>query len=468
MADFPDFETSKLNAFLDVVRPWGSAYLDATFGFIGIRSGGHLDILSGHLILSSDGIVSPAKHIEAGAVVAGIYRLEDVGETYESALLKLSSGEMRTPYGDVRILVGPDDQISAVFNPYPFGFANAQARVTKFYLHGAQGNHLPSFDALTFALRSAETPYDSIEELANDFSIVGFRSDVATIEVTANNVAAVDLTRRVEGCVAEIGVLLASNLEPKDCAVGYKVLSKGEVTERKRISGEGLKWSKQENHWYGSAEIPVTQAAVVQCFASYSGHVQHHGWIADPDTFPNLLRVLHQGFDANLEVLKTYLFDEKHLEKHSRDFEFGVANLLFMLGFSVNSLVGKPLEAGPDIIATSKNGNVILVECTTGQINKDGKLGKLVDRAEVIRSHLNNAAYGHLRVLPLIVTARPRDAIGNIDFDAARQQGVLVITKENLLDAIEHSVVPQDTERMFAQGWEAVHRQERSGLGQPQ
>jgi hypothetical protein len=42
------------------------------------------------------------------------------------------------------------------------------------------------------------------------------------------------------------------------------------------------------------------------------------------------------------------------------------------------------------------------------------------------------------------------------------------MTKENLLDAIERSVVPQDTERLFAQGWESIHRQETSDLSQPQ
>lgn len=467
MSNFPEFEATKLNAFFDVVRPWKSAYINATFGFIGIRNGDHIDILHGHLMFPT-GAVPPSKHIEAGNIIGGIFRLADSGETYESALHKLSAGEMATPYGMVRILAGSDGRVSAVFNPHPFGFANAQARVTKLSLFGAQGNDLPSFDEITLALRAAETPYDSIEEFANDFSIVGFRRDIAMVEVTANNVAVVDKTRRVEGSLAEIGVLLDSNLDPKECAVGYKVLSKGAVIERNRISGEHFQWSKEETHWYGAAELPVPQAAVVQCFASYSGHMQHHDWIADPDTFPNLLRVLHHGFDTNLEVLKTYLFDEKHLEKHSRDFEAGITNLLFMMGFSVNPLVGKPLEEGPDIVATTKNGNVILVECTTGQINKNGKLSKLVDRVEVIRGHLNNAAYGHLKVLPVIVTARPKDAIGKADFDAARAQGVLVITKESLLEAIERSVVPQDTERLFTQGWELIHRQENPDLGQPQ
>lgn len=463
MSNFPEFEATKLDAFCDVVRPWKSAYINATFGFIGMRNGDHIDILHGHLVLPN-GPALPSKHIEAGNIIGGIFRLADAGETYESALRKLSAGEMATPYGVVRILEGSDGRISAMFNPHPFGSSSAQERVTRFSLFGAQGNDLPALDELTLALRAAETPYDSIEEFADDCSIIGFRRDIAMVEVTANNVAVVDQTRRVEGNLASVGVLLSLNLDPKECAVGYKVLSKGAVTERSRISGESFRWSKQETHWYGSAELTVPQAAVVQCYASYSGHLQHHGWIADPDTFPNVFRVLHHGFDANLEVLKTYLFDDRHLEKFSRDFEAGITNLLFMMGFSVNPLVGKPLEEGPDIVATTKNGNVILVECTTGQINKNGKLGKLVDRAEVIRKHLDNAAYGHLKILPVIVTARPKEAIGKADFDAARAQGVLVITKENLLDAIERSVVAQDTERMFAQGWDSIHRPQPQGL----
>ncbi|OJY56600.1 hypothetical protein [Thiobacillus sp. 0-1251] len=463
MADFLEFEAQKLRAFLDVIRPWSSAYADATFGFVGIRNGERISILHGHLILG--GGEFPTKNVEAGCIVGGIYRLADFGESYESALEKLSTGVMVTPYGDAGVLVGRDGRISAVFNPHPFGFANAQSRVTKFSLYGAQGNYLPSFDELTLALRAAEAPYDSIEEFANDFAIAGFRRDIAVIDVTANNVAAVDLTRKVVGNTAGIGVMLASKLDPQKCSVGYKVVSKGQVIDRKRISGEDFQWSDRGTLRYGTTDVPVPQGSVVQCFASYSGHLQHHGWIADPDTFPNVRRVLHHGFDSNLEGLKTYLFDEKHQEKNSRDFEVGVSNLLFMLGFSVDPLIGKKLESGPDIVATTNNGDVVLVECTINQINKDGKLGKLVDRAEVIRSHLDNSAYGHLRVLPVIVTARPKDAVGQFDVDAARSQGVLIITKENLMDAIERSVVSQDPDKLFALGWESLHREANSKPG---
>lgn len=69
---------------------------------------------------------------------------------------------------------------------------------------------------------------------------------------------------------------------------------------------------------------------------------------------------------------------------------------------------------------------------------------------------------GHLRVLPVIVTARPKDAVGQFDVDAARSQGVLIITKENLMDAIERSVVSQDPDKLFALGWESLHREANS------
>ncbi|MBN8771088.1 MAG: hypothetical protein J0I46_05935, partial [Thiobacillus sp.] len=83
MADFLEFEAQKLRAFLDVIRPWSSAYADATFGFVGIRNGERISILHGHLILG--GGEFPTKNVEAGCIVGGIYRLADFGESYESA-----------------------------------------------------------------------------------------------------------------------------------------------------------------------------------------------------------------------------------------------------------------------------------------------------------------------------------------------------------------------------------------------
>lgn len=455
MSNFSEYDQTKLNEFLAMIQPWDIAYENAIFSFIGLRKENSIDIIQGHLIfLNSAEYIAP-KIIEAGDFVGCLFRLKDYGNNFNSTMSKLSTGHLETPAGMAKILPNQNEQISGSFVSNPFAFSNAQARINKFYFYGAQGHEMPPLETVRMKLQAAATPYDSIEELAAELLITGFRHDIVSVEVTASNVATVDLSKRVIGNYAEMSVLLAPALSTEQCSLGYKVVVKGEVVDRGRLSGNAFSWKKLEANWVGTYQLPVPNGAVLQCFAAYSGHIQHRGWIADPDTFPNALRVIHHAFDNDLQVIRMYLLDEKHHQKHSRDFELGIANLLFLLGFSINPLIGKPLEDGPDIIATTKNGNIVLIECTTGQINKDGKLGKLIDRSEIVKTHLKNAAYEHLRLLPVIISPRPRSALAEIEL--AKQHGILVLTQEDISMALERTLTPQDSDIIFNEGWNSIH-----------
>lgn len=458
MATLETHSHASLVNFLEAIRPWSVAYADATFGFIGVRNGDVIDLLQGHLLLPNSTYQISPKHIETKSVVGGLFRLADINESHESFLLKLSTDTLDIPVGKLRLMpAGNNSAPYAFFSPYESGFEIDQPRVNKLSIMSSQGYSRP-IEAVTLELRAASTPYDSIEELATDLLIPNYRRDGSFVEVTANNVAMVDRTRRVVGSSAKIAVLLAPYLDTRNCSLGYKVVLRQNVISRQRISGKDLIWEKQGDHWVGSTEFEVPAGAMLQCFASYMGHVQHHCWITDPDTFPNFLRVLHNSADADLKVLKTYLYDEKQHKESSRQFEAGIVNLLFLLGFSVNPLVGKPLEDNPDIIATTQNGNVILVECTTNQINKDAKLGKLVERAEIVRSHLKKAAFDP-KVLPIVVTAKPRKAI--VDVDLANEHGVIVITKEDIETYVERTFSYNDPDVLFAQWWATIHNPQR-------
>lgn len=135
-----------------------------------------------------------------------------------------------------------------------------------------------------------------------------------------------------------------------------------------------------------------------------------------------------------------------------------------MLGFSVEALAGKPLENGPDLVAMTPKGELVLVECTVGQINKDGKLGKLVDRASAVRSSLQGAGHNAVRVLPVIVTPRPADAVAEIP--TANAMGVVVFTREDLQSGLQLARVPQDSDLLVARQWEALERQRQIATGQ--
>ena len=463
MATVSEHHRKDLETFLDIIAPWKAAYADARFVFIGAKKDGIIKVLQGQLLLGPALLALPSQFVETASLAAGYYFLAEAGHTFEDVLERLVSGVLVTPHGPVELASNDRGEIDIYLDRQSQIFGGTQKRITKLRVVGAHRRpELLDPDVATRELREAERPYSDINELTQELMGAPYAdSNLANIEVFAFNVAEVDLSKRIAGGHAEIGILMSRLLEPLQCSLGYRVLVKGAVVERNRLTGDAFTWKLKETQGlapvqHGSTNVQVPAGAILQCFASYAGQFQHDGWIADPETFPNVLRMAHGAFDPDLQNLRNYLSEEKTSRgRDARDFETGIANLLFLLGFAVDPLFGKPLEDGPDLIATTREGHIALVECTTsGVIDKEGKLGKLIDRANMVRSRLGKAAYDHLRVLPVLVTPQSRDAIADREY--AKGLGVVVLTKENLEAAIERTMVPQDPDALFSQAWESV------------
>lgn len=451
-----------MQKFQSAIEPWSSAYSDASFGFVGIKNGSVIELLQGQIILPNGNSSLINKFIETKSFVGGLYRLNEFNQTYSEVLKALTEGELNTPYGKVKLLTDTSNSISAYFTSFPSGFENHQVRDTRLSLTGAQGQHLPSIEKAVIELRSAEAPYESISEVASEVSILEYRKDMAIIHVLAANVVAVDLSKEINNKAVDIGIFLAKGLNHDDCSLGYKIIVQGKVFERNRIMGNEFNWTNSELHQYGTKQINVPEGALIQCFASYAGEFQFQGWIVDPSTFPNVFRVLHNSIDSNLENLNKYLFDDSYVKSNSRDFETGVANLFFMLGFSVDPIKGKRNENGPDLLATTSKGNVVVVECTIGQIENDGKIGKLVHRSQLLKEQLKNSAHGHLQVIPVIITALSKTSVTGIE--SAIQAGVLVLTKEDLLVAIDKTMVNKGSDSFFNDAWDILNANQQDKL----
>ena len=472
MATVSEHQRKELQTFLDIIAPWKAAYADARFSFIGARKDGIIKVLQGQLLLGNAQLALPTQFIETTSMAAGYYALAKAGHNFEDVLEKLLSGVLDTPHGPVELAHDDKNEIGVYLDRHPQVVGGTQKRITKLILSGTQWRQqLLDPRIATLELRETERPYGDIGELSQELMQARY-ADVshASIEILAFNVAEVDLSKRIIGGCAELGIVLSRHLEPAQCTFGCRTLVKDAVVERNRLAGDAFTWGMKEREglvpvWYGSMNVQVPPGAILQCFVSYAGQFQNDGEVADPDTFSNALRMVHSAFDPDLQILRNYLSEERSSRgRDARDFETGIANLLFMLGFSVDPLFGKPLEEGPDLIATTREGHIALVECTTsGDIDKNGKWSKLVDRAAKLRAVLKNAAHDHLRVLPVIVTSRPREAIAKRE--EAKVRGVVVLTREDLEAAIEKTIVPQDPDALFSQAWDSVQPQPQPSPG---
>ncbi|WP_157961944.1 hypothetical protein [Acuticoccus kandeliae] len=165
----------------------------------------------------------------------------------------------------------------------------------------------------------------------------------------------------------------------------------------------------------------------------------------------NPRRAIYEIADDGLLTLQNFL-SKSSGKGNARDLEFGVAWLLWMLGFSVAHLGGTSLtQDAVDIVAAAPSGNLAIIECTTGLLKAENKLANLVARCTKCKEQVARTGQSFLRVLPVIVTSRTQDEIV-ADIESAERLGVLVISQEDLLEAVTRTLQFPDPERIFLEG----------------
>jgi hypothetical protein len=112
------------------------------------------------------------------------------------------------------------------------------------------------------------------------------------------------------------------------------------------------------------------------------------------------------------------------------DKEQAIAKLLWVLGFSPIHLRAK--SAQPlDLIAFSSQGNILVIECTSGGLKTDNKLQLLLDRTKAVRDCLDRTNHEKLICTPVMVAFRDRSDL-SLDIETYEQRGIAVFTRDDI------------------------------------
>lgn len=456
-----------IGQFVEAIASWEEAYVCPTFSFLAVPRDGVLLLLQGRLFLQTDAGTIPRKIFKTDGIVAGNVTLAEVGLTYREFLNHLvTDQEIDTPVGKLKLPVDANGAPSVNFFPFhQEGMGNA-SRLPVLMISGIQRHGLIQQPQIDWELAGAAQPYDSLNELLFEFSLGGYRGDFTVVEVVAHTVAFVDFASKVVGENAEPAMRLAKGADPAKAQLSYRVVLHGNVVERGTISSAAMIWTDEDQFRRGAGKMTIPSGAVLQCFALYSGQAHHKGWIADPSLSQNPRRAIFEEFDQGQAVLKNFLFESQRARKDARDFEVGVAWLLWMLGFSAaHAGATSRTSDAADVVATTPAGHVAIVECTTGHLKTDSKLSRLVERSQTIRKRLDDSGNRHLKLLPVIVTSLGREEV-KADLDQARSLGVVVATREDLLGALDQTIAMSDPESIFTRAMESL-RPQQSVLGFP-
>jgi hypothetical protein len=458
-----EVDTKRIADFFADIAPWEAAYKYASLSYFAVKHDGALLLLQARLFLRITPPNIQPGHFQSSSVRIGHYLLSELGKSSRAIIDELLNGTLGTPHGVIHFLPGHAEHYSTGYIPFHHEGLQSGSRLAILMLVGGQyGQHVPQ-PQCDWELKAAATPYDNLNELLFEYGLGAFAgNNFSAIEVIAGPACEVDLGARVNGIKAVPAVLLAEQLSKEKCRLGFRVFNQGKVTKRATIDGTAMCWEARRDLLHGSAEIAVSEGAVVHCTAIYNGHAQHQGWITDPSTVQNPMRAVYEAFDSQLTILRDFLENSQGKGRDARDLEAGVAWLLWMLGFSVAHLGGTAkTQDAPDLVATTPRGNFVVIECTTGLLKADNKLPRLIERAEALRGRLEASGNRHLRVLPVIVSSKSREEV-RADLEQAEKLGVLVLTKESLRQAIDRTLVRQDADQIYAEGERVVReRQEQ-------
>jgi hypothetical protein len=437
--------------FFAAIAPFEKAFGHAGFSYLAVKLGGDFVVWRGRVFLNPFGLAVPP-HFGSPNVRAGHYKLAELGLDVRGLIERLCVGALNTPDGELRF---PGTNYEASFVPFHPDALQSQVRHNVLTIMGEQAEAIRQPD-IDWEIKGASRPYEGLQELALEFRLGPLTERSGYVEIFASHVSAVDTKlSKVAGTNANIQVLLAKGLDTGSVTLGYRIYLPGVVPTRGTLSGADMRWSEEAECFRGHATLQVPNAGALNCSVSYDGVTQSHWWLADPTQAQNPRRAVYEAFDLKLETLRNIIGGAQSRGQAARDLEAAVAWLLWMLGFSVAHLGGTArTRDAADLIVTSPSGNYAVVECTTGLLKAENKLALLHQRAQTVRDALAGSN-AHLRVLPIMVTSRPRNEI-TPDLEAAVSLGISVMTRESLENAIDQTLLQPNADQLYAQTEQAV------------
>lgn len=198
----------------------------------------------------------------------------------------------------------------------------------------------------------------------------------------------------------------------------------GRIQLAKKIIWE----NSEDNFQMGTVSINLSQAESVLMMLMIGDVTVRRHWIIDPNKARNNRFLTIQHFDKDLAMIKHAMFNGKE----GRYFECAISSLLFMLGFSSTMQVETD---SPDLIVSTPEGKLIIVECTLKIADFANKLGKLVARRGSLFKYLKDSGH-HADPIAILVCRQPRNEI-TVHNDELVSHKVILMCAEELESLLE-------------------------------
>lgn len=431
-----------IREFLDNVSLVQGAYQQVWFHYVAIKTNSDYRICRGQLSFFPSRPAVPATMELTRSIQAGCFSIAEFGYDIQQFLLALCQGAVNGPLGPLRYF--GDGSIKLEF--VPLLPEARQERMSRLILSHPYQTHDERRRQYDWELRACSHPYDNLDEVAHEYRCGQLSADDAIVDIVLPNVAAVTNNSTIQGSTATVELTIAAPLDESKANLGYRVIVAGRCIERSTVIGSQFSWQLAGGLKFGRVEFTVPTSSLLQCFAIYDGVAQHVWYIGDPANSQNPRRAALEAFDPSLSIVREAITPLR--KGNAREFESGVSALFWLLGFGVAHLNGPKHGDSVDLIATSLNGNMALIECTTGLLREDTKMAKLLSRTHIVRQRLNQSGASHIALLPTMVTSKHREEIKS-EVETANRDGIYVLAREDILELLDNTILLSNADSWF-------------------
>ncbi len=274
-------------------------------------------------------------------------------------------------------------------------------------------------------LSSLPAPFTGIADLSTDFVGQPWVHDILSwnrLEIVAPIQVNFVSSAKLENNRAMILYDVAPGYQISKVSMGYVTSQADRTLTRGRIANRAKVKSGQTDTYQSSVRIPSSTEGLTLILSYRGQEVDRQTTNRTVISGENARITSYAKSDPDLELFHRAI--EPQEKKDLSHFEDAVRVLFTFLGFSCM----KPMTSDSvDIIAfTDDPQQVLLAECTTGAPDLHDKVGKLANRRNAYRKTTSPVA--------MIATSLPIDEISAVDQDRARKDGIVVVSRENLIE----------------------------------
>lgn len=434
----------------------GRPMAGASISYIAFQINGQWRLARARLYLESlpENMLPPH---ETASVRIGRHRFADLGTSVKQFLDdSIETSTFSFPEGSCAFLCDEYGYSTNVADLHHDGLREGN-RLRMLTISGKSTQEYFNEPAISWELKSHTQPYDSLQELANSYGTGIPNGGQPIVELIAYQTTAIEKpASTIKGGEANLCQVLLNGFDPAKASLGYIVYKGNRALKRGSVDGADMTWSVHPEIQRGRASLSVEPGSVVKCFARYAGITHHETWVDDPTLAQNQRRTAYATFDDGLDEMKALLEGPYVKGRDARQVETALSWVLWMLGFSPIQIGGvKKTQTAPDLIVAAPNGDLALIECTTGLLSADKKLPQLAARTVLVRKKLDAAGNLGTRLISILITTRSRDEVAS-ELDQAHQMNILVATKEDIDRSISQSLISMDANALYDQAVKAL------------